>query len=222
VTSGFTAGVLEAYGVPLDRMRVAPPGTNRARPAVGPAPGRPPTLLCVASVTPRKGHDVLVAALADIRDLPWTCVCVGSTERDRDHAEAVVSSVARVGLRDRVSFVGEREGESLEALFHGASVFVLASHYEGYGMVLAEAIARGIPVVSTTGGAIPYTVPADAAVLVPPGDASAFAAALRDVLDPTSTLRDELAEAARRHATKLLSWSEAVAVFATAVDDLTR
>jgi glycosyltransferase involved in cell wall biosynthesis len=222
VTSGFTASALEPYGVAPDQVRVAPPGIDPARPAVGPAPGRPPTLLCVASVTPRKGHDVLVAALAEVRDLAWTCVCVGSTERDRDHAEVVRSGVARAGLRDRVSFVGEREGEELEAHFHGASVFVLASHYEGYGMVLAEAIARGLPVVSTTGGAIPFTVPADAGLLVPPGDAAAFAGALRAVLEPGATLRDELADAARRHAARLPTWSDAARVFAAAVDDLTR
>jgi glycosyltransferase involved in cell wall biosynthesis len=126
------------------------------------------------------------------------------------------------GLRDRVSFVGEREGEQLEAMYHGASVFVLASHYEGYGMALAEAIARGIPVVSTTGGAIPFTVPADAGVLVQPGDASAFGAALRAVLDQDATLRDALAAAARAHAARLPTWSEAVVTFADAVGDLTR
>jgi len=220
VTSGFTARVLDTYGVGAERARVAPPGTDRARPAIGPRPGAPPALLCVASVTPRKGHDVLVAALEQVRDLEWTCVCVGSTERDLDHAASVRAKVARAGLNERVSFVGEREGEQLEAQYHGASVFVLASYYEGYGMALAEAIARGLPIVSTTGGAIPFTVPADASVLVPPGDAEAFASALRSVLDPDATLREELAAAARRRAAELPTWDEAVDEFAAAVREL--
>ena len=220
VTSGFTARALAAYGVSAERVRVAQPGTERARPAIGPRPGAPPALLCVASVTPRKGHDILVAALAAVRDLEWTCVCVGSTERDIEHASKVRARVTREGLHDRVSFVGEREGEQLEAQYHGASVFVLASHYEGYGMALTEALARGLPVVSTTGGAIPFTVPADASVLVPPGDAEALATALRSVLDPGGTLRDELAEAARRHAAQLPTWEEAAEKFASAVREL--
>jgi glycosyltransferase involved in cell wall biosynthesis len=77
-------------------------------------------------------------------------------------------------------------------------------------------------VVSTTGGAIPHTVPRDAALLVPVGDADAFADALRSLLEPGSARRDALAAAARRHAARLPSWATAVERFAAAVDALTR
>jgi glycosyltransferase involved in cell wall biosynthesis len=222
VSSAHTAHGLEAYGVAAQRVRVVMPGTEPARAAIGPGTGRPPVLLCVASLTPRKGHDVLVAALARVQDLPWTCVCAGSSERDPAHAAMVRQSVADSGLAGRVTFLGERAGGDLEALYQGASVFVLASHYEGYGMALAEAIARGLPVVSTTGGAVPFTVPADAGVLVPPGNAAAFARALRSVIEPGSTRRAELAAAALRHARQLPTWAAAARAFARAVDDLTR
>jgi glycosyltransferase involved in cell wall biosynthesis len=227
VSSAFTARALDAYDVPAHRIRVVVPGIEPAPPAAGPAAGEPPRLLCVASVTPRKGHDVLVAALTRLRDLDWTCVCVGGLDRDPAHAGAVAGQVAAAGLADRIHFVGEREGEQLERLYHGASIFVLASHYEGYGMVLAEALARGLPVVSTTGGAIPFTVPADAGLLVPPGDASAFAEALRGLLrpDPAAGPRPglpDLARAARRHARALPTWRSAAESFASAVDELTR
>jgi hypothetical protein len=96
VSSAFTARGLEAYGVPADRIRVVVPGTDPARPAAGPGPGEPPMLLCVASVTPRKGHDVLVAALARVRDLSWTCVCVGPRPGPA-HADAVLRQVPRRG-----------------------------------------------------------------------------------------------------------------------------
>jgi glycosyltransferase involved in cell wall biosynthesis len=222
VSSAFTARGLEAYGVPADRIRVVVPGTEPAPAAAGPGPGEPPMLLCVASVTPRKGHDVLVAALEGVRDLSWTCTCVGGLDRDPEHADVVLQRVAAAGLADRIDFLGERAGEALDELYHRASVFVLASHYEGYGMALAEALARGLPVVSTTGGAIPFTVPTDAGILVEPGDAAAFADALRRLLGPNATARAGLAAAARLHAERLPSWRQAAQAFALAVDELTR
>jgi glycosyltransferase involved in cell wall biosynthesis len=222
VTSAYTARVLDDYGVPADRIRVVVPGTEPAPPAVGPGAGDPPVLLCVATVTPRKGHDVLVAAPERVRDLAWRCVCVGGLHRDRAHASAVLRRVASAGLADRIDFVGERQGDDLETLYQGASAFVLASRYEAYGMALAEALARGLPVVSTTGGAIPYTVPADAGILVEPGDDAAFAAAIRKLLGPDATVRSGLARAARRHAAEFPRWREAAEAFAAAVDELTR
>ena len=222
VSSPFTARVLRDYHVPAERIRVVLPGTEPAPPAAGPAPGEPPVLLCVASVTPRKGHEVLVAALARVRDLPWSCVCVGALDRDPVHADAVLRQVADAGLADRIEFVGERTGDRLDETYHGASIFVLASHYEGYGMALAEALARGLPVVSTTGGAISHTVPADAGLLVEPGDDAAFAEALRTLLAPDGEARAELAAAARRHAATLPDWQASVRAFADSVDELTR
>lgn len=218
VTSVYTAHRLRDYGVAPDRCRPVPPGTEPAPLADGPPVGSPPLLLCVATVTPRKGHDVLASSLARVRDLPWRCVCAGSLERDPAFAERVLRSVRDEGLEDRVEFVGEHGPEALQQLYHESSLFVLASHYEGYGMALAEAIARGLPVVSTTGGAIPWTVPEDASLLVPPADVDAFATALRLVLAPDAAQRREaLAAAARRHAGTLPDWPASVALFEEAV-----
>jgi len=222
VSSAFTARALAAYGVPAGRVRVVIPGTEPASPAHGPPDGHPPVLLCVASLTPRKGHDLLVAALAQVRDLRWTCVCAGSPDRDPAHADVVRRMVAEAGLSDRVRLVGEREGEALEALYRGASLFVLASHHEGYGMALADALARGLPVVSTTAGAIPFTVPADTGLLVAPGDPTAFAGALRTMLGPSgAAARARCSEAARRYAAALPTWADSARAFAAAIDELT-
>ena len=168
VTSASTARRLARFGVDATRVRVAPPGTDRAPLAAGPPPGEPPQLLSVASVVPRKGHDVLVRALARLRVLPWRCVCAGSLERAPHHARRVRAQVEESGLAGRVRFAGECSRATLDRLYARSSLFVLASHDEGYGMVLTEALARGLPVVSTTGGAIPETVPSDAALLAPP------------------------------------------------------
>ncbi len=224
VTSGFTARRLARFGVPAARVRVAQPGTDPAPPAAGPAPGAPPQLLSVASVVPRKGHDVLVAALARLRDLRWRCVCAGSLDRAPGHVRRVRALVEEHGLAGRVRFAGECGRPELDRIYAGSSIFVLASHYEGYGMVLTEALARGLPVVSTTGGAIPDTVASDAALLAPPGDERALAGAIGSLLDPDGAAaegaagpgtnrRAALAAAARRQAARLPDWDTAVRTF---------
>ena len=223
VTSEFTARRLGAFGVEPARVRAVRPGTDPARPAVGPGPDAPPTLLCVASLTPRKGQAVLVHALSRVRDLRWTCVCAGSLDRVPGYAALVRGLTCETGLAGRVRFPGECEPDRVDELYHHASVFVLPSHYEGYGMALADALARGLPVVSTTGGAIPQTMPGDASVLVPPGDDVALAEALHRLLaDRTGArCRAALAAAARRHARKLPTWTQAAHAFAEAMLELT-
>lgn len=228
VTSASTARRLDRFGVDAARVRVATPGTERAPRAAGPAPGQPPQMLSVASVVPRKGHDVLVRALRRLRHLPWRCVCAGSLDRAPEHARRVRAQVEESGLAGRVRFAGECPRATLDRLYSGSSFFVLASHDEGFGMVLTEALARGLPVVGTTAGAIPETVPSDAALLVPPGDDGALAEALGSLLDrerpagaagrgisarPGAARREALATAARRYAATLPEWQAAVATF---------
>ncbi len=228
VTSDFSAHRIAAFGVPAGQVRAVFPGTDPARPAKGPGPKAEPRLLCVASVIPRKGQDILVHALIRLRATRWNCICAGSLTRAPGYAAAVQEKVRACGLDERISFLGESEPDALDALYDGSSVFVLPSHYEGYGMALTEALARGLPIVSTTGGAIPYTVPAEAGVLVPPGDDEALAAALEPLLSPVSNNGGPsgrqrlatLAAAARRYATSLPDWNQATRAFADAALDL--
>lgn len=216
VTSPYTAERLAGLGVAADRLRVVVPGTAPARPARGPNAGSPPRLVCVGSVTPRKGHDVLVEALARIRDLAWACVCAGSLERGGGFPDGVRERVAELGLESRILFLGELDAAELDSVYQTASLFVLPSRFEGYGMALTEALARGLPVVSTTGGAIPGTVPSDAGVLVSPGDANALAAALAELLANPDRLRP-LADAARDHAARLPDWPTQAEAFGEAI-----
>ena len=219
VTSRFTASRLRTFGIPQNLVRSVAPGVDHARPARGVPEGAPPQLLCVASLTPRKGQDVLVRALGRIRELPWSCVCAGSLERAPTYADSVRRLVGELGMSERVEFLGECGDATLSSLYDGSSVFVLSSYFEGYGMVLTEALARGLPIVSTTGGAIADTVPPDAGVLVAPGDEAALAEALGTLLR-TPSCREGLAAAARSHAQDLPSWKQATRAFADAILDL--
>ena len=120
-------------------------------------------------------------------------------------------AIARHRLGDRVTLHDERPADAVLPFYRRADLFVLASFHEGYGMVLAEALGFGLPIVSTTAGAIPEVVPAGAGILVPPGDVDAMRDALDHVLGDEA-LRDRMASVAR--AARFPSWSDAAVGFA--------
>lgn len=217
VTSKTTAQVLAAdYGVAADRIVVAHPGNDRVVAARTGCDGVV-RLLSVGSIVPRKGFDILIAALATLKDLPWQLTIAGDRTRDPDAVARLDADIATHGLGDRVAMLGAVSDERLAKLYREADLFVLASRFEGYGMALAEAIAYEVPVVSTTGGAIPEAVPPGAGILVPPGAVPALAQALRGVLaDPAE--RSRLAAAARAAAARLPIWQDSARLFSRAIE----
>lgn len=218
VTSANTARLLASdYGVAPDRITVALPGVDRRRHARNEA-GGPLRLLSVGSIVPRKGYDVLIAALATLADLPWQLTIVGDA-RDAKTATQLEADIAGTGLQKRVRLVGAVPAESLSGFYADADVFVLASHFEGYGMAFAEAVAAGLPVIGTTAGAIPEAVPAAAGILVPPDDVAALAKALRTVITEARQ-RHTLSEGAHAAAANLPSWQAAGQTFARVLESV--
>lgn len=207
VTSRTTGATLvRDYGVAASRVVVAAPGTDR----VAPSPARragPVRLLSIGALIPRKGFDVLLAALAEVAALDWTCRIVGSAAHDPVEAAAIAALRGRLSLGRRVRLMGEVAETG--PFYRWADVFVLASRYEGYGMVFAEALAAGLPVIGTRGGAIPEVVPAGAGLLVAADDVGGLAGALRGVIGAPG-LRAEMAAAAR--GVVLPSWDETAAL----------
>ncbi len=212
VTSPTTARALDTYGVPAEGIGIVPPGTDPAPLHAG-SPDDATALLCVATLVPRKGHLVLLDALTPLAPLNWSLTCVGGAQHDPDHAARLRAVTASSNLTERVNFVGEVRPDALASYYDRADVFVLASHYEGYGMALAEALACGLPVISTTGGAIADTVPREAGILVAPGDVPALRQALATVIEDRAARARLTAGAARARQT-LPSWADAVARFA--------
>ncbi|GAA3816145.1 glycosyltransferase family 4 protein [Sphaerisporangium flaviroseum] len=196
------------HGLDPDRVHVVPPGTD-------PAPLAPGTdgvsrLICVAAVTPRKGQDLLVRALGSLTDLPWSCVCAGTLSREPGYLARLRRLIGELGLDDRVLLAGPRTGELLADTYAAADLAVLASRGETYGMVVTEALARGVPVLATAVDAVPETlgrapggdVPG---LLVPPEDPVALADALRRWFgDPA--LRERLRTSARARRGTLTGW----------------
>lgn len=216
VTSPSTArALIDNYQVPPERCVVVLPGIDPA-PLAGGSNGGELILLCAASLTPRKGHAVLLRALAPLKDRPWRLRCAGGAHDPATAAE-LRTLTATLGLTERVEWLGELESADLDAAYQQTDVFVLPSFHEGYGMALAEALARGLPIVSTTAGAIPDTVPAAAGLLVPPGDAAALNQALARVIDEPA-LRTQLAAGALAARQTLPDWPTVSAQFAEVLD----
>jgi glycosyltransferase involved in cell wall biosynthesis len=209
-TSAWTRGrLLDRYALPAGRVHAAPPGVDPARLAPGSNAGA--RLLCVAAVTPQKGHDLLAQALAKVADLPWTCVCAGPLSRDPDFVDRLRRQIDADGLAGRVRLVGPRTAGPLDAAYAGADLLVLASRGETYGMVVTEALARGIPVLATAAGGLPEALGRAPdgrlpGMLVAREDPAALAGALRRWLSDID-LRRRLRRSARDRRASLTGWS---------------
>ncbi len=220
VPSRATRANVMGLSVPEARITIANPGTDPAAPSVGSGPtGTGPAILCVATLTPRKGHLVLVEALSGLRDLAWRLVLVGSDARHPGQAGAIAEAISAHGLSDRVRLTGELSGPALESEWRAADLFVLPSFHEGYGMVAAEALKRGLPTIVTDAGALGEVVPPDAGGVVPVGDAAALAVALRRLLSDAAARR-AAGQAARQAGATLPSWQQSIALIRDALSGM--
>ncbi len=200
--------MLDEHGLDPDRVHVAAPGAEPAALAESSEAGD--RLLCVGVVARHKGHDVLVEALAKLPDLPWRCTCIGALNREPSFVSRLVHQTREHGMADRITFPGPRTGPDLDAGYAAADLLVLPTRGESYGMVVTEALARGIPVVATRVQGVPEAlgrapdgdVPG---ILVPPDDPAALAGALRAWLEQPK-LRRALRQTARERRAELTGW----------------
>jgi glycosyltransferase involved in cell wall biosynthesis len=215
VSSSSAAQITEHYGVHPDRIRAIPIGTDVERfspdPCVPRVPGR---IVATASAdSALKGLSVLVEAFAKVR-------------AEFDHAEltvigkpkpggAVERAIERYGLGGRVRFVSGLSEPELVRTLRSAEIACVPSLYEGFSLPAVEAMAVGLPLVSTTGGAIPEVagVHGQTTLAVPPGDAEALAGALTRLLREPA-LRERLGAAARERAVTRFTWRAAAAATA--------
>jgi glycosyltransferase involved in cell wall biosynthesis len=186
VTSRATQRALLAYGVDPGRVSVVEPGTDAA-PLAPRRRGNSLNLLCVATLTPRKGHDLLFEALSPLSP-HWRLTCVGSLTRSPATVASLRQQLRQLGLERQVELPGEVDGSALAQLYAQADLFILATRFEGYGMAVAEALAHGLPVISTQVGAIPELVGSQAGLLVAAEDVGMLRAALARVLSEPDLL----------------------------------
>jgi glycosyltransferase involved in cell wall biosynthesis len=216
--------LMELHALPADRLHVAEPGVQPAELATGTAGGE--ALLTVAAVIPDKGHDLILDALTTIPDLSWHWVCVGSPDRDPSFVEALRRRSREHGLAGRVLFAGTATGADLDRAYAEADVMVLASRAETYGMVVTEALARGVPVVATEVGGVTEALGhgsdgTQPGLVVPAEDPMALADALRSWLTDAE-LRARLRQVARERRASLRGWSATTSVIAGVLIGLER
>ncbi len=212
VTSAMTAARLVVdFGVEPCHISVAEPGTDARSRAQG--SGRTaqqgPLLVAAGSVVPRKGHDILVAAMARLPHMVWSLDIIGSLTRDPACASKLQAQISANSLGSRITLRGEYAPETLAAAMARADIFVMPSLYEGFGMALTEALAAGLAVVSSDGGALAATLPQGAGLMVAAGDVQALAAALARVIGD-APLRSRFAEAAWLAGQTLPGWDDTV------------
>lgn len=213
--------LLDAYQLPSERVQVAEPGAavaglTRSTPAGG-------RLLCVGALSPHKGQDVLVSALARIGGIDWRCTLVGP-EADPAYARSVRGLVTSSGLDERVELTGPLAPVALAARYAETDLVVVPSRIETYGMVVPEALACGVPVIVTTAGGLPETLGLaedgrGPGLVVPAGDPAALADVLRRWLTD-ETLRRRLRDAATVRRETLPTWSTTVERVAAALTGL--
>jgi glycosyltransferase involved in cell wall biosynthesis len=215
-TSPLTARRLpDEFGAEPARIGIVEPGTDpapRARGSGGPGCA----ILAVGVITPRKGHDVLLRALSRLTDLDWSLTIAGGV-RDAVHADGLAALVEEKGLSGRVRFAGEMSAEALDELYARTDLFALASHWEGYGMAVAEAMARGLPCAITAGGALAELLPKEAGVIAAPGEADLLSRAMRRPIYDTA-LRAQMAEASWAAGQKLPRWTDRASAFAAEME----
>jgi glycosyltransferase involved in cell wall biosynthesis len=216
VTSAATRQSVVLLGVHAECIDVVEPGTHAAPLSRHNRVGAL-SILCVATIIPRKAHDLLVTALESLARYDWHLTCVGSNARSSITFEKLQRQLASAGLKTRVTLAGEVNETELAAYYRNADVFVLPTHYEGYGMAIAEALAHGLPVIATRTGAIADLLATDAGILIPPGNVDALRDALEHVMQRPDVLAS-MAEGARHARERLPRWKDACARMATVLE----
>jgi glycosyltransferase involved in cell wall biosynthesis len=220
VTSATTARTLAGeFGVSQGKITVAEPGTDPAPRAV--SRGGRVRLLAVGTVSPRKGYGVLVTALSELAGLEWRLTIAGATDRDPQAAADLCDAIASAGLGGRITLLGAMAESELARLYGEADVLVSPSLYEGYGMVLAEAMARGLPMVASVGGAAAETVPDEAGLKVPPGDVPALRDALARMI-ADADLRRRCGDASWAAGQRLPRWGDTAGKVAAVLREVAR
>ncbi|OHV75977.1 glycosyltransferase family 4 protein [Rhizobium sp. LCM 4573] len=195
----------EHYSIDASRIRVAVPGNEWApRSKVGDA--RPLQILSIGAVIPRKRYDYILEAASRLRATDWRWRIAGDPNRYPALAAQLRLKIAELGLGERIELLGEVSDAELASLWQATSLFVAASRYEGYGMAVAEALRRGVPVVTTDSGAV-ATWASGGVIGAPADDPPAMAELIDSLLAVPERLTAE-AERAWRFGQSLPTWEQ--------------
>ncbi|MCX7323957.1 MAG: glycosyltransferase family 4 protein [Hyphomicrobiales bacterium] len=205
--------LVSEFGVDAARITVAEPGVERSQRARETPFGQPLKLLAAGSLSPRKGYEVLIEALVPLAALPWHLTIIGAGDETSSYPTSLRTLITARGLAGRITMMGAMSDAELDGHYRSSDMFVMASHFEGYGMVLTEALARGLPIVTTLSGPGAAALPDSAAQKVPPGDAGELSGALAYLIGDT-VARQRHADAAWASASALPRWQDTARIIA--------
>ena len=211
VTGRFTFDLLCNVGLNPARIRLVEPGTEHfpRKKRYKPVPSE---LLCIANYSALKAQDVLIRALYGLTAWNWSLHIYGDTERDKEYTEVVRSLIQQLKMEHRIIMHGIVERHEISTVFLNADLFLMPSLFESYGMAITESLAHGIPVVTTSAGNIPYTVPAGMGLLTEPGNEEQLEDAIRSLFNDRLKYSN-LCAAASQYFKQVRSWEQAVADF---------
>jgi glycosyltransferase involved in cell wall biosynthesis len=213
VTGQFTFDLLCNVGLNPARICLVEPGTDHfpRKKRYKPVPSE---LLCIANYSALKAQDVLIRALCRLTAWNWSLHLYGDTNRDKKYTEALRSLIRQLKMEHRIIVHGIVERHEISTVFLNADLFLMPSLFESYGMAITESLAHGIPVVTTSAGNIPYTLPAGMGLLTEPGNEEQLADTIRSIFyDPVKY--DALCKAASQYFKQVRSWEQAVSDFET-------
>ncbi|MGI4945294.1 MAG: glycosyltransferase family 4 protein [Janthinobacterium lividum] len=206
-TSGEVAArLVDEFGAAPGALHTVAPGMDLLPRSPGNTGGAC-RILSVGVLTPRKGHDLLLRALARLGDLDWTLDIAGADGRDPAHAGALADIVGNLGLQSRVTLHRTPDPAALDALWRAADIFALPSRWEGYPAAVAEALRRGLPLLIGAGGAAAAMAPAAASLACALDDEPTMSKCLRRLVYDRA-LRTDMAAASWAAGQELPGWPE--------------
>jgi glycosyltransferase involved in cell wall biosynthesis len=214
-SSEYTLEVLQNLGIENQKINLIIPGLEDF-PQKKKYPEKPLELLCIANMCRNKDHAILVRALAALRDKDWVLHCYGVLDLDREYLSDFQSMIRRNRLQDKILVHGTISGKELSDAYLNSDLFVHPSDFETYGMVLAEALGHGVPVVASTGGGICKTVPSKMGQFFKPGDSYGLESILEELLENSEVYRKLCVQAATYKETAQ-SWEESIDLFEAAL-----
>lgn len=216
--SGFTKQIIMDYGIEASKIEIITPGFSYL-PRKASFPDFPEKILCVGSYLPGKGQLLLVKALAKIRHLKWTLTMCGIQDFDPHYFKKIQSEIETEKLGSRIFVNPPVSGESLSKAYLEADLFILPSYFENFSMALNDALYCGIPVITTDGGGIPFSVPHNMSVIVPKGNENELKQAIEKVLTDSAYYKN-LCKATSTYYQSANSWNNSINLFQAILRDL--
>ena len=219
VSSSYTANLLTAAGIEKNQINVIIPGVDNY-PQKKIYPGKPSKLLSIANFTRNKGYMTLMKALTALKNKDWELHCYGNLNFDKEYVDELQMIIRRNGLKEKVWLHGPVSGKELSDVYLNADLFIHASNFETYGMAVAEALAHGIPVITSTGGGICETVPVKMGQFFNPGDVYVLQTIIEELLENPQLYKTLYTEASTYH-NQVHTWQKSLESFELTLKEVT-